>query len=146
MKLHAPSAVAGAFALVGILSLVAAAQLTQPGSALVKVDITRPLEVKPSPRDLVEIREGDSYLVPPGKRLVVTDLGVWLPISGVDQVHLMLEGADHFIVKPLPTTEVRSGMVHLNRGLIIDAGRVVTVRDSSESLQSAVFWGYLGDE
>src|SRR5262245_25125751 len=98
------------------------------------------IEYAPHPRDMVQVREGVPYTVPPGRILVPTALGKtngfgFLPalvVNGQTEATVIANGADS-----------TSSIIQLSPGMSIPAGSVVTVTGGAGDGRA---WGYLAPQ
>ena len=140
MKIHSFSALAGAGAL-GLLMMVAGAMQVPRSLAADTVLGPGPIQVAgiPDPRQMLVIREGTPYVVPPGKVLAITALGALL--NGI-VVTLSVDGQQEITsVANMPTAG--PGTINpVPPGLTARAGSTVEVQTGGIYGRA---WGYLVD-
>jgi hypothetical protein len=148
------AALVGAFMLVSSAMQASAATVTQ-GAALARPVSQVPLTIDndvsvlgvPNPKTAVVVYGGSPYVVPAGKRLVVTGLGfathqyndVVLRINGIAEVAVSSGGSASSAV---PVVVVPT-IVPLAQNLVVSTGYTVTL--TTNPLSEARAWGYLID-
>lgn len=138
IQLHPVSLLVGlAGGLTGLLLMSQSAVTTLP---------TARVEVGPHPRDMVQIREGSPYVVPPGKYFVLTGLGS-IAGGGTDnvlRVNGQIEARTLFYAGSGP---IFTGgyLTAVPTGLAIPWGSTVEVTTSGAPLGGGRAWGYLAD-
>jgi len=134
-------------ALIVLVWVTAAAMPTQ-GSSTRDVSAIE-LVNDPHPRDFVRISEGQPYVVPLGKILVVTGLGTstnptnltYLRVDGADELtamYVFTSGSGSGLNMVLSVQEISSG------GMALQAGQTVTVYTPSGGTNGRA-WGHLVD-
>jgi hypothetical protein len=106
------------------------------------------VEYGPHPRDMVQIREGTLYVVPPGRIFVLTGLGtdVWTG-SGVPIAVLSVNGQDEVTAgfSSNSTGEAEGSTVaHVPSGLTASPGSSLNVY--AGGLNHGRAWGYLAEQ
>ena len=92
----------------------------------------------PDPRNMIVIEEGTPYVVPPGKRFIVTALGVTGStglgaILYVDGAWVLFAGGGEVSIAPVPPH------------FIVESGYVIRPDDNQTGSETARTWGYLID-
>lgn len=162
ISLHPASAVVGA-AFVGVVLLVTGAMQAPAATATQGGPLPRPVGGLPftidgavtvlgipNPRQAVVIKDTTPFVVPPGKVLQITALGlaefyfnkhISLLIDGVTEVSAFCGGADGSSVTGGPL--LSPSMTTLPSILVVTAGKQVTVASAPGTAPRA--WGYLTD-
>jgi len=144
LSVHWRSAFAGAGLLGAILLVAGAAQVPLPPREIpAGVGLTRVAGI-PDPREMVVVREGTPYIVPPGRLLAITGLGgtnhlgpntleVTLRVDGIDEVEasVRLPYGNGTTVADLP------------QGFSVREGSSVEVLSTTGDYGCA--WGYLAE-
>lgn len=127
-------ALLGAFAGAGALLLMSQAT---PTSAPLRVQYV------PSPRDFVQIQQGQPYTVPSGRIFVPTAVGLnqWNG-AGTINVGLFINGVPQVMTSVLVASE-ESSMVAVPAGLSAGPGSVVEPNAIAGSGLTVRCWGYL---
>lgn len=125
----------------GCALLLASMGMIQGQGQGVGQDLGRLVQVSlaPQPADLVTIREGDAYVVPNGKVLVIRTLGV-AEGFGADVI-VKVDGVSVF------STAGGFGPLELELGVSARAGQAVTLEEPfPNELTTVVALGFLGRE
>ena len=138
IQLHPLSLLVGLVSGVGGLLLMSQSAVTTLPTARV--------EVGPHPRDMVQIRGGTPYTVPPGKIFVLTGIGNEAGVVGSPQVvGLLVNGARELTVAA--ATNMSPSVKDVPTGFSVLWGstiEVVEISGSQEPLKPRA-WGYLSD-
>ncbi len=138
-RIHIPSLLTGffLFALLGAAATGGAMQIGIRGADHIPT--------KPRARDMVQIVEGQPYVIPPGKRLVITAIGnsehsvggMRLLVDGVQALHAGLHHEYGAVsMKPIPP------------GFSVIAGSIVEPDFGGPNNPGGIYqaWGYLEQE
>lgn len=133
---HAASFIAGA-AVIGLgLLLASPASTTFPAGRFV---------FGPHPRDLITIREGTPFVVPPGKVFVALSMGNTSPAQGI--VKLRINGVARCAGNSVSPSSFRMITAFaLPRGFVAPAGSAVEVTDGLPVPDDGRAWGYLAPD
>lgn len=144
VKLDVPSAAAG-FLIAMIAGLLLSAQALPLASKLLRVEVIQPVDLNPQARDFVRIIEGQVYVVPADKILVVTSVGSAICIGcGVE---LYIDGVQELDVdqaNPLTLAHFTS-ISPAPPGIHAHAGQTVEVKFGKYEPDDARAHGYLAD-
>jgi hypothetical protein len=101
------------------------------------------VEYGPSPRDMVQIREGTPFTVPPGKLLVMTALGNSdaAGIGSILRVNGTVELTNTFVYAQNPPS-----VCPIANGLALPAGSVVEAMNIGGGTANGRAWGYLAPQ
>jgi hypothetical protein len=133
-RAHVLSALLGSALAIGMVVLLSMNQVLPAGQHVI-------VSYGPSPRDMVQIKEGTPYTVPPGKLFVLTGVGSTV---GCYTVTLKVNGQDEAsTVFSCPSTgcSIMSAPV----GFTVASGSTLET-SSNTGLQVARAWGYLADQ
>ncbi len=145
ITIHPGSALAGA-ALATVSLLASSAVQTTTHSAIAAPGCWRdPIQVVgiPDPRDMVQIREGQPYAVPPEKLFVLTGLGE--TGNGSSPILLTVDGQKELTVVEVFAQEPPT-VAHVPTGFTVQAGSTVEVFTGNPLILEGRAWGYLVDE
>ena len=149
MKIHPASALSGVLAVLLVLGLASMTQQQLRRSQQIPLRVT--VDGIPTPQQMVQIKEGQTFVVPPGKIFVLTALGTkFYPEGGPvallvnDEIEVEFDGTagsvtlglaawDYPSVKPVPP------------GFTVPAGSTIKAERGPGSGLSGRAWGYLVD-
>lgn len=137
ISLHPVSLAVGAIVGVGVIMLSAQSVSTIP---------TMRVEAGPHPRDMMQIREGSPFVVPPGKYFVLTGLGSSAGggTENLLRVNGQVEARTLFYTGSGPIF-TGSFMSSVPSGLAIPWGSTIEVTTSGATTGGGRAWGYLAD-
>lgn len=135
---------AAVFVLLGLaaLGLSAAGQSSFSGNLISKI------EFGPHPRDLVQIREGVSYVVPTGRIFVLTALGGreyaddCCPFP--DDYRLAVNGQVEVLARPFEALHTPS-LRPVPPGFTVASGQTIALSGGATTENDARAWGYLAE-
>lgn len=133
MRIHFPSVSLGAVAVSLILL-----SMSQAAPTLTQARV----EYGPHPRDMVQVKQGTPYTVPPGKLFVLTGLG------GADNLgysQLSVDGASEAAVMATCSNGGGSTVASVPSGFTVPGGSTISVVTTSGGGQSRA-WGYLANQ
>lgn len=136
---HAASFIAGA-AVIGLGFMLASPAATSfPAGRFV---------FGPHPRDLITIREGTPFVVPPGKVFVALSMGANDNVAGaLPVVRLRVNGIVRCSGNPISGVVLRSlSVCRVPSGFVVLSGSTVDVIDGASAPDDGRAWGYLSAE